>query len=70
MRDGNLVNVPHSVDDIRRYYTIYGPQVEVVRGKTTKQHAKSAERVDTGQCNGRHYKRFVQMSCTQQKRSS
>jgi hypothetical protein len=48
IRDGNLVNVPYSVDDIRRYYTIYGPQVAAVRGKTTKQHAKSAERADMG----------------------
>jgi hypothetical protein len=48
IRDGNLVNVPYSVDDIRRYYTTYGPQVAAARGKTTKQHEKSTERADIG----------------------
>lgn len=48
IRDGNLVSVPYSIEDICRYYTMFGPQVEAVRGKMAKQHAESAERVVLG----------------------
>jgi Reverse transcriptase (RNA-dependent DNA polymerase). len=40
IRDGNLNNVPIAVEDVNRYYDIYGPMVEMVRGKTTKRKVK------------------------------
>ena len=32
-RDGNLVGIPHSAEDINRLYDIYGPPVESIHGK-------------------------------------
>jgi hypothetical protein len=40
VQSGNVINVPHSVDDVNRFYDIYGPQVAGIRGRTTKRHAK------------------------------
>jgi hypothetical protein len=40
LRSVNVSNIPHSPDDVRRFYAIYGPQVAAVRGKTTKSHPK------------------------------
>jgi hypothetical protein len=36
VRDGNINNIPLSVNDVNTYYDIYGPMVEAVRGKSTK----------------------------------
>jgi hypothetical protein len=41
LRAGNIRNIPYSAEDVRRFYTIYGTQVEAIRGKTTKKHAKT-----------------------------
>jgi hypothetical protein len=41
VRDGDLVGIPYSPDDIRRYYDISKPQVENVRGTMTKQHTRA-----------------------------
>jgi len=46
IRDGNVLNVPHMVEDVRRFYDIYGAQVPGIRGRTTKQHATPAVRAD------------------------
>jgi hypothetical protein len=35
IRDGNINNVPVGVEDVNRYYDIYGPMVAAVRGKST-----------------------------------
>jgi hypothetical protein len=43
VRDGNINNMPISVNDINNYYDIYGPMVEVVRGKTTKRAARTTD---------------------------
>jgi hypothetical protein len=48
LRTGNVRNIPHSPDDVRRFYTVYGPQVEALRGMTTKAHAKSRVMSDEG----------------------
>jgi hypothetical protein len=44
IRDGNIENVPISVEDVRTFYEIYGKPKEAVRGKTTKK--KRAARVE------------------------
>jgi len=38
VRDGNIRNVPYGVEDIRRFFDIYGGQIPALRGKTTKRH--------------------------------
>jgi hypothetical protein len=43
VRDGNINNVPVSVNDVNNYYDIYGPVVEVVRGKTTRRAARTSD---------------------------
>jgi hypothetical protein len=48
LRAGNIRNIPYSADDVRRFYTIYGTQVEVIRGKTTKKHADPRIMKDEG----------------------
>jgi hypothetical protein len=48
LRTGNVRNIPHSADDISRFYTVYGPQVEALRGKTTRSHAKTRVMSDEG----------------------
>jgi hypothetical protein len=39
VQDGNVMNVPYTAADVRRFYDIYGAQVAALRGKTTRQHA-------------------------------
>jgi hypothetical protein len=36
--DGNVMNVPYTLADIKRFFDIYGAQVPGLRGKTTKRH--------------------------------
>jgi hypothetical protein len=49
IRDGNLNNVPVCVGDVNRYYDIYGPMVEPVRGKSTNKKVKFiGDEVDIG----------------------
>jgi hypothetical protein len=45
-RDGNIVGMPESPNDIQRYFDVYGRQVEAVRGKTTKEHVKQIDHGD------------------------
>jgi hypothetical protein len=47
VRDGNVRNVPYGVEDVRRFFDIYGAQVAALRGKTTKKHVKGATMEDT-----------------------
>jgi hypothetical protein len=37
-RDANTLNVPCTVDDVRRFYDIYGAQVAAIRERTTKKN--------------------------------
>jgi hypothetical protein len=46
VRDGNIRNVPYGVEDVRRFYDIYGGQVASLRGKTTKRHHSIATMED------------------------
>jgi len=41
VRDGNIVGIPHSADDIAAYFDIYGAPVASMRGKTTNQKARA-----------------------------
>jgi len=34
-QDGNIIGMPQTATDITRYYDIYGPPVEAIRGMTT-----------------------------------
>jgi hypothetical protein len=44
VQDGNALNVPHCIEDIKRFFDIYGAQIPSLRGKTMKNHAKTAAR--------------------------
>ena len=57
LRAGNVRNIPHSPDDVRRFYTIYGPQVEAIRGKITKNHVKTRIFRDKGAQDADHIPR-------------
>jgi len=46
VRDGNVRNIPNGVEDVRRFFDIYGAQIPALRGKTTKKHAKGANMED------------------------
>jgi len=48
VRDGNVRNVPHTVEDVRRFFTIYGPQVPGIRGRTTKARLNNMAEEDGG----------------------
>jgi hypothetical protein len=48
IRDGNLENVPVSVQDIKNCFDIYGPPVEMLRGKMTKKKASISNDIDMG----------------------
>jgi hypothetical protein len=41
-----VANVPHTVYDVRHFYSIYGPQVAGMRSKTTNQHAQHQAMAD------------------------
>jgi hypothetical protein len=48
IRDGNIENVPVSVEDIKNSFDIYGAPVEMIRGKTTSRKAPNRDVVDIG----------------------
>eukprot|EP00557_Chaetoceros_sp_GSL56_P005694 CAMPEP_0176500028 /NCGR_PEP_ID=MMETSP0200_2-20121128/13286_1 /TAXON_ID=947934 /ORGANISM="Chaetoceros sp., Strain GSL56" /LENGTH=1532 /DNA_ID=CAMNT_0017898575 /DNA_START=170 /DNA_END=4768 /DNA_ORIENTATION=+ len=48
VRDGNIENVPVSVEDIKNSFDIYGPPVEMIRGKMTNKKAPMRDDVDVG----------------------
>jgi hypothetical protein len=37
--DGNVTNIPYSVNEVNRFYDVYGPRVAGIRGRTTHKHA-------------------------------
>jgi hypothetical protein len=47
VKDGNANNIPHSVDNVKRFFDIYGPQVSSIRGKMVKMHVNRSGREDT-----------------------
>jgi hypothetical protein len=47
VRDGNVINIPHSMDDVKRFFDIYGPQVPAIRGKTVRMHVTCSGHEDT-----------------------
>jgi hypothetical protein len=48
VRDGNVTNIPFTVDEVKRFYDIYGPQVAGIRGRTTHKHAVRTVTEDSG----------------------
>lgn len=48
IRDGNIQNVPVSVQDVKNCFDIYGPPVAMVRGKTTRKKDNVNDHVDVG----------------------
>ena len=48
IRDGNIENIPHSVQDIKAFYDIYGPLPSVIRGKTIDKLARTTNQIDEG----------------------
>jgi hypothetical protein len=47
VRDGNVRNVPYSIEDLRRFFDIYGARIPALRGKTTRRHVKGTMMEDT-----------------------
>jgi hypothetical protein len=47
VRSGNVRNVPYGVEDVRRFFDIYGVQIPALRGKTMRRHAKGAVMEDS-----------------------
>ncbi len=47
VQNGKLLNVPYSADDVRKYFDTCRTQVEAVRGKMAKMHAKHPTREDS-----------------------
>lgn len=48
IRDGNVENIPVSVEDVKNCFDIYGPPVEMVRGKMTSKKAPVRDEIDIG----------------------
>ena len=48
VRDRNIENVPHTVEDIKCYYNIYGQDPEFHKGHATKSKPKRKVRFDEG----------------------
>jgi hypothetical protein len=48
VRDGNVMNIPYSVDKVKHFYDIYGLQVAGIRGRTTHKHAVQTTTADAG----------------------
>ena len=48
IRDGNIQNIPHSVQDIKAFYDIYGPLPLVIRGKAIDKLARTSNQIDEG----------------------
>ena len=46
--DGNIQNIPYSVDDVKHLYDIYGPLPTEIRNKTTNKKAATTNQVDEG----------------------
>jgi hypothetical protein len=47
VRDGNVHNVPFGIEDVPRFFDIYGAQIPALRGKTTRRHVKGATMEDS-----------------------
>jgi hypothetical protein len=47
VRDGNVINIPHSVDNVKHFFDIYGPQVSAIRGKTVRMHVTRSGHEET-----------------------
>jgi hypothetical protein len=48
VRDGNINNIPVSVQDLNTYYDLYGTPVEMLRGKATNKKVNWNSSVDVG----------------------
>jgi hypothetical protein len=48
IHDGNVTSISYSVDDVKRFYDIYGAQVAGIRGRTTHKHAVCTVTGDLG----------------------
>ena len=48
IRDGNIENIPHSVQDIKAFYGIYSPLPTVMRGKAVDKMARTTNQIDEG----------------------
>ena len=48
VRDGNIKNIPHTAEDVKRFFDIYGPQVSGLRGRTMKRRVRAAAEEDRG----------------------
>jgi len=48
VRDGNVMNIPYSVAEDKRFCDVYGPQVAGMRGRTTHTHPVHTGVEDSG----------------------
>jgi hypothetical protein len=47
VQDSNIAHILYYVDDIKRFYDFYRPQVPELKGRATKKHAKRQTMVDS-----------------------
>lgn len=48
VRSENVTNIPHTAEDVKRFFEIYGAQVPGIRGKTTNRNLRRASEEDRG----------------------
>jgi hypothetical protein len=48
VQSGNILNIPYSVEDVKRFFDVCGTQAVGLRGETTKKKAMPATRQDLG----------------------
>jgi hypothetical protein len=48
MRNGNITNIPHTADNVKRFFDIYGAQVPGIRGRTMNKKARASTMEDRG----------------------
>jgi hypothetical protein len=48
VRDGNIINIPYSAEDVKRFFDIYGAQVPGIRGRTVKKRVRPKTSEDRG----------------------
>jgi len=48
VRHGNVINVPYSTEDIKRFFSIYGAQVPGIRGRAMNKKVKATASEDRG----------------------
>ena len=60
-QDGNIIGLPQTAADISRYYDIYGPPVEAIRGMTTNKKVSNIIGTGASELREQHTKQELVM---------